>query len=231
MEEQMQALQIATPDTDEEQRLTASVKQLVDAASDTIIMSREDYSEATDLVKLIKTRHKEIEDERTRIVKPINDSVKHINDRFKQMTSPLAEAEQAVKNKMLDFQRKEEEKARKEREEAERKHREEMAAQEAAARKAIEESGETYDRATPPVMPTLAPNLPPAPPKTTYGQYGSTSTVKKVWAWDLVDIAALAAARPDLVTVDSAKVNAEIRGKGGNIPGLRIFEKDTIAVR
>ena len=54
-----------------------------------VILSREDLSEATDLVKLIKTRARGIEDERTRLVKPFNDGVKQISARFKQVLEPL----------------------------------------------------------------------------------------------------------------------------------------------
>lgn len=207
-----------------EQQLTATVGQLCEAASATLILCREDLAEATDLVKLIKTRHREIEDERTNIVKPINDSVKRINERFKAITTPLLDAENGIKRKMLDFQQEEARKAEEERKKAETE------AAEAAATLAAEAADMDRAPLPPSLVPTPAP-LPPEPPKTTYGAYGAVSTMKKVWSWELLDIAALAAARPDLVMVDAGKVAAEIRGRGGEIPGLRIFEKDTIAVR
>ena len=66
---------------------------------------------------------------------------------------------------------------------------------------------------------------------TTYGQTGAVSTMKKKWAFELVDIQILALTRPDLLMVDTVKINAEIRGKGGVIDGLRIFEEDIISIR
>ncbi|MCE9567643.1 MAG: hypothetical protein K8U57_37050 [Planctomycetes bacterium] len=206
-----------------EQQLTATVGQLCDAASSVVILSRGDLAEATDLVKLIKARHKLIEDERTNIVKPINDSVKRINDRFKAILTPLVEAESDIKAKMLTFQQEESRKA-----EAACKEAEKRAAEEQAR---LDAEVATMDRAPLPVAAPATVALPPETPKTTYGAFGGVSTIKKVWAYELVDISALASARPDLVTVDAARVNAEIRGRGGDIPGLRVFERETIAVR
>lgn len=85
------AVQIAN-----EQQIVSTVSQLCDAAGGVVILSREDLSEATDLVKLIKTRARGIEDERTRLVKPFNDGVKRINARFKQMLEPLDSAERDI---------------------------------------------------------------------------------------------------------------------------------------
>lgn len=206
-----------------ETRFVTSVKELCDAAQAVVILSPQDMRDASDLVKLIKVRHKEIEEERTGIVKPINDSVKRINERFKQILAPLVDAESSIKGMMLSYQQEETQKAEAARREAEQKAAEERAAAEALAAES--------DRAPFPVV--VEPPIPAikAPPQTIRGEYGSVSSVKKVWAFELDDIAALAAARPDLVAVDAAKVNAEIRGRGGDIPGLRIFEKEIISVR
>ncbi len=211
----LQALRIANEET-----IVSTVRELCDAAEGVIILSREDVSHATDLVKVIKARHKEIEDERVALVKPLNDTVGRINDRFKAILAPLGTAEDDVKGKMLAFDREERRKV-----EAASKEAERLAA-EAAAKAAAEatEKQESISAASP--APAVS-----APPVSTYGQYGGVSTIRKTWAYELVDIVALANARPDLVTVDAAKINAAIRGKGGEIPGLRIFEKETIAVR
>lgn len=222
----MQALQLATTVTAvaNESQLIASVRQICDAASSVVILSAADMRDASDLVKVIKTRWKEIDEERTGIVKPINDSVKRINDRFREILAPLTDAEAAVKRQMLTFQQEENRKAEEARREAERKA--------AEAAEAAEAEAAASDRAPMPHVPAAPPVAAPlGPPQTIRGSYGSVSSVKKVWSYELVDIAALAAARPDLVTVDAAKVNAEIRGRGGDIPGLRIFQTETIAVR
>ena len=215
-------------ETDVEVQLRSTAQELCESAAEIIIMSRPDLSAATDIVKAIKSRYRDVEDERKRLVKPFNDGVDAINARFKTMTVPLKEAEDELKRKMLAFQQEEERRAREEaarlekvRAEAEKKRREEAEALAAES-----------DRAPMPVIeePPPAPIVPQHKP-TTYGQTGAVSTVKKQWAFELVDIKALAYARPDLVMVDTVKINQEIRGRGGDIAGLRVYEKDVLQVR
>lgn len=222
----MNAVALKTDTTPREQEFRATVDDLCEAGSNLIIMSQADVSYATDIVKAIKSRFKEIEDERTRIVKPFNDGVKAINARFKALTQPLEEVEAEVKNKMLAFRKEEQARidAENARLEKARKEAEELARQQAEA------SGQTEPQT---IMDTLPPIPAPAqqPRATVYGQTGAVSTVKKQWAFELVDIKALAMARPDLVQVDTVKINQEIRGCGGDIAGLRIFEKEIIQVK
>lgn len=223
----MQALQIVTDVTPVETRLLNTSKELCDLAEEVLILSRNDLSHATDLVKTIKTRYKEIEEERTRLVNPFNDGVKAINARFKAMTMPLEEAETQVKGKMLVFQKAEEARAKAEQErlDAIRKEAEEK------ARKEAEENSSGDDIRSMPLPQSTPVAVAPIHKATTYGQTGAVSTVKKVWAFELLDIQKLAASRPDLVMVDTVKINAEIRGKGGDIDGLRIYENEVMQVR
>ena len=216
-------------------KLKATALELCESASDTVIMTRPDLSHATDLVKTIKSRFKEIEDERKRIVKPFNDGVDAINGRFKGMTGPLLEAEAALKGKMLAFQKEEEKRAN---DEAVRVAKIQAEAAEKARQEAEEHAKanpEADDISSMPLPEKLIAaavevNMPIHRP-TTYGQTGAVSTVKKVWAFEVTDIKALANARPDLVMVDTVKINQLIRGVGGEIPGLRIFQNETMSVR
>lgn len=216
-------------ETQKEIQFRHTVQELCEAGNSVVLMTRADLSHATDLVKIIKTRSKEIEEERTRLVKPFNDGVKAINARFKAMTSPLDEAETEVKNKMLLFQREEQKRANEE------VARQEKIRQESIARahQQAEEEAANSPQDRPLVAPAMEVHAPIVSQHraTTYGQTGAVSTVKKQWAFDLLDIQVLAAARPDLIQVDTVKINQEIRGRGGVIPGLNIYEKDIISVR
>jgi hypothetical protein len=228
----MNNLAIVTQENPLEIQLRQTSMSLCEAADNVIIMSRIDLSDATDLVKTIKVRTKEIEEERTKLVKPFNDGVKAINARFKAMTAPLEEAESAVKQKMLSFQKEEERRAREEQEKAE-KIRAEL---EAKKRKEEEEAANdpTLDRPLLPPLPTMPVQevaIQSTHRPTTYGQTGAVSTVKKVWGFEVKDIAALAAAHPNLVLANEVEINRIIRGKGGEIAGLHIFEKEIIQVR
>lgn len=212
-------------ETAREPEFRATVRDLCEAGSNVMIFSRADLSHATDIVKAIKTRTKEIEDERTRLVKPFNEGVKNINARFKAMTAPLSDAEAELKSKMLAFQKDEERRANEEAARLEALRQESIAKQEEQA------ADPTLDRPIAEPLPVTAEPIASQHRPTTYGQTGAVSTIKKQWAFELTDIQALAAARPDLVQVDTVKINQEIRGKGGEIPGLRIFENEIVQVR
>ncbi|WP_043588465.1 hypothetical protein [Geminisphaera colitermitum] len=58
------------------------------------------------------------------------------------------------------------------------------------------------------------------------------TALKKTWAWELTDINALFAARPDLVTLtpDKTAIRAALK-KTQSIPGLRIFEDVKTIIR
>jgi predicted secreted protein len=232
----MQNLAVIEQENPVEIKLRNTSKELCEAAVDVMILTRHDLSHATDMVKIIKTRSKEIEEERTKLVKPFNEGVKAINARFKAMTAPLEEAEASIKAKMLTFQKEEERRAMEEAKRLEkvRLEAEEKARKESAelADKLMAENGDSGDiRNMPlPTAPAVAIVAPLHRP-TTYGQTGAVSTVKKVWTFEVTDIRALAAARPDLVLSNDVEINREIRGKGGDIAGLRIYEKEIMQVR
>lgn len=221
------ALAIVSEEHQVEVQLRSTAQELCESASEVLIMTRTDLSLATDLVKTIKTRFRDIEDERKRLVRPFNDGVDAINARFKSMTVPLKDAEDALKAKMLFFQKEEEKRAQEEAARIEKSRRD----AEEKARKEAEESSSGDDIRSMPLPAIAEAAVVPLHKPTTYGQTGAVSTVKKQWTFELEDIKALANARPDLVAVDTVKINQEIRGKGGEIPGLRVYEKDVLQVR
>ncbi len=235
----MHHLALVTEENDIEVQLKATAAELCEAASNVVIFTRPDLSRATDLVKAIKDRAKQIEDERTRLVRPFNEGVKQINGRFKAMLTPLQEAEADMKSKMLTFQQEEARKAESERlkrEEDQRKREAEdrqRCEEEERKRLAEKTEGEEQDRAPLPQAVVEQQASPPAPVAsnfrpTTWGQTGATSTVKKVWTFEPVDISQVPA---QYLVIDQVKVNQAIRAGTRDIPGLRIFEKDTISIR
>lgn len=213
-------------ENDVEIQLRATVQELLTAAEDVVIMSRADLSQATDLVKAIKSRFRDAEDERKRLVKPFNDGVDAINARFKAMTVPLKDAEDGLKGKMLAFQQEEERRANEEaaRQEKARKEAEEKRRAEAEAQAAESDRAplpiSLIERPVPPITPQHKP--------TTYGQTGAVSTVKKQWTFEVEDISKVPA---EYLLIDQVKVNQAVRAGARDIAGLRIFEKDILQVR
>lgn len=195
--------------------------ELVEMAGRCVIESDKDLENASDLVKFIKALVKKADDERLSITKPIKDSIKLLESKFKTVTDPLDKAETDVKRKMLAYTQ---EKQRKAAEEAARVAEAQRLAELEAAERTI------FDDA--PDLAGEAPIEASAPvPTTVRGNYGSTSSIVKRWTYKVENLAILANARPDLVQEISAAVNAEIRKGEREIPGLKIFQEDSISVR
>ena len=216
--------------------------ELVAMAERCEILTVEDLEKASDLLKFIKSTYKKAEEERKAITDPINASVKILNSRFKSITDPLSTAESSVKAKILSF---EQERRRKAEEEAREKARLDAiaAAEEEARRKAEEDAqaainaGQIDIFADPVeievkideskiVIPEPVVNNAPV-----RGAYGSTTSIVKRWTFEVTDIEALAAYDKDLVSVVSTEINRKIREGVRDIPGLRIYQDESISSR
>lgn len=67
------------------------------------ILNQDDLNFASELVKTVKDRWKELEEKRTAITKPINEGLRAINALFKPVQDPLAQAELIIKSKIANF--------------------------------------------------------------------------------------------------------------------------------
>jgi hypothetical protein len=222
----MYNIQLSTT-SDKEMQVGNRASLLLGAAGRAVISSQDAMEKGADLAKQLKALAKMAEEERVAIVKPFNDGVKAINERFKTMINPLLEAAKGIEHKMLTYKQEQDRIAR-EAQEAHRKAQEAEAAR-LAAEIAARQSHEP--EIIFPVATSIAAPQVVAVPQITRGVMGSSASVRKTWTFEVLDIVALATARPDLVTTISAKINEEIRGKGGEIPGLRIYQQETMSVR
>lgn len=100
--------------TQEELKKTADVPALVKKAEGLTITNQEQYTLAGDILKEIKTRIKELDDERKKITKPLDDAKKAVMNLFKPPTELLEKAEVKVKTSMLAHTEEQERKAREE---------------------------------------------------------------------------------------------------------------------
>lgn len=134
-----ETITVATPDS---AALTSNAQRALDSARTMIIDSDAMYQCAADDLAAIKKKAKDLEEQRTGIVKPLNESVKKINDLFRAPLDFLAQAESTIKRAMISYQDEQEKKRKQEearlRAEAEKKAAEERARIE-AQRKADEE--------------------------------------------------------------------------------------------
>lgn len=130
---------VATPDS---VAITTTAQRALDSARSMVIDSDAMYQCAAEDLAAVKKRAKDLEEQRTGIVKPLNEAVKRINDLFRAPLDFLTQAESTIKRSMLTYQDEQEKKRRQEearlRAEAEKKAAEERARIE-AQRKADEE--------------------------------------------------------------------------------------------
>lgn len=194
-----------------------------------VVDTDEHVMAATNLLGYIKQSKDQFEGKRTDIVKPLNDRVREINSAFKDIMAPLDTANTTLKNKVVLYNR-EQERKRQEALAKQREEEEQLKRDEEAKQKAIDESllfGE-------PVFEEVVigiveqPVLPPVPEvKTMFkAQLGSTS-MRKVWKFDVTDTAAVP---KEYLVVDEKKIRAAVSAGTRDIPGVHIYQDDTLRV-
>jgi hypothetical protein len=171
---------------------------------------------ATEILGKIATTKKKAEEVRKALVQPLQQQVNEINSKFKETLAPLVKADTILRNKVQDWHAYQE-RLRREEEERLRKL---MEKEQKKAEKKAEKRGE----APPPPMPV--PVVPQAP-KTVKTDTGSTS-IKTFWAWEVEDETKVP--REYLMLNDQA-ISAAVKMGIREIPGIRIFQKQTLAVR
>lgn len=90
-------------------RLVALVGSITEKSESLTVENHEDMETANALLKETVAAEKEIEEVRTSMVKPLNDQVKQINALAKEFSAPVESAKLLVKEKILAFNRKQEE--------------------------------------------------------------------------------------------------------------------------
>lgn len=194
---------------------------------DMVIDSDEKLSEAYDLLKKIKLKMKEVEDHEKSFTRPLNDTIKKLREVFKGPKAVLEEAKiHLEKEKIIPYVREaekiklaeEQERKRKEREELERK-------QEELLEKADTFGSERFlDEAVKVEKKISGISI----EKTSVKVGTSSSSVKKIWTYEIVD--------PELVPRNycdpaPAKLRSAMNKGVREIPGVRIFQKDSVSSR
>lgn len=124
-------LSVQTPDS---AALNRSAEAMLDAARDIVIDSPQMFEVAAGELQAIKKRAKELDEQRDKLVRPLNQVVKDINAMFKPPLEFLSQAESVCKRAMLIYQEAE----RRKRLEAEARARAEAEAAAAKERASIE---------------------------------------------------------------------------------------------
>lgn len=168
----------------------------------------------------VKKLAKDVEEMRDASVRPFNTLVKQINAIFKPVGEQLAGAERTYRSKITAYET-EKERKRREIEEAERKAFEAKVAEE--KKKALQDR----EFIPPPVA-----MMPERQIKTEAATVG----MGEEWDYEVTDIKAFYAVRPDLCTLEvkrrETKALAGAMGAAGQeMPGLRIFKQAKLNIR
>lgn len=200
------------------QDLTARTSELEATAKALVIKDEESLRQATDILGWIATLKKQVEERRQFFTKPLNDQVRRINDFFKEMLRPLETADRILREKVLAY-----------RQEQEKKRREE----EARLRKMLEKEQKRMEREAakqglPAPPPIPAPTASVAPqPKTIEASLGAVSA-KLVWDFEIEDETKIPR---EFLMVNEKAIRAAIKAGVRHIPGVRIFQREELAVR
>ncbi len=201
--------------------------KLIAASKELVVDSQTAMEDAATMAKSLSSAAKKVEEIRKNKVDPLNAEVKAINLRLKTgISDVLLKAADDVKGKMLNYTKEQQRKAEEERIAREKELQEERFAAMILAEDSGEDTIDDIIQSAPPVQAVAVPQI-------TRSFSGAIAGVRKTWTFEVVDIAALADARPDLVEAITSKINAEIKGDDGkrDIPGLRIYQQESMGVR
>lgn len=181
-------------------QMEKGIAPLVQNAQSLVIRIVEDENSALAILGRIKEMQKQIEDKRTSITKPLNTALKEANKLFKALSEPLDWADSIIRDKIINFHRKREEQAEKQKQ---------RLLEKAEETKDDEKANELIEKAE-----TLTPNV------------GET-TVAKRWTYKVVDLFKVP---HKYLVIDSAKVRDAIRDGVREIPGLEIYQEESVRV-
>lgn len=170
-----------------------------------VINSKEEYTQAGDIIKAINQKIKNIEAKRVDYTKPLLDQKKKIDDDFKAAMKPLEELVKNIKDKMIIWSREEQKRLDEEQKKLEKE--------------AMEKAKK--DKTSEVVVPIINDI------KSQRGEV-STSTIKKIWKWKVTEETKVP--REYLMINDKA-LNEAVRNGERKIEGIEIYQEEQISIR
>lgn len=187
---------------------------------------------AVDFTKTCRKALARAEDDRKAITGPINDSIKLINAKYQKLREPFEAAQRIVDQKIMQYRSDE---MRKAREEAERVAREKKAAEEAQARERAEmlkEMGEGELAAEIVAQAAAAEVVPERTPEQAKiaRSFSALATTQKRWTFEIEEGGE--AIVPQVYwSIDRAKIATAVKNGVRSIPGVRIYQQESLVVR
>ena len=199
-----------------------------------VLRTQEDASRCNDDLGDLKKILIQIEDTRTEQVQPLNEQVGAINGAWRPIRTKLEEIEKAAKRKLGAFLQAERERvareqaeARRRQEEAQRKEQEALARAEAAKNSKAREKAMAQANAASQALMEARAAEPMAAPTGLKTDLATTSTRMR-WAFQVADAAKVPR---EFLCVDEKKIRAAVAQGAREIPGISIYEEETLATR
>ena len=203
------------------QKAERRVLSLAETADSFVVVDMLGYGVASDFLKKIKDTESKIEAKRLEFTKPLNQSLKAINATFKKLKEPLAEAKKVVSDKILSWRAIEAAKARKAEEEARKIEEEKIRKIQETCESGLEakDKQEMIEE----IMEEEEPEAMIKKPETTIGN----TQARKIWKFEVTEFDKI----PDKYKmINRVEVNADIRAGERDIPGIKIFQKETLSI-
>lgn len=194
---------------------TAKLEVSTQLSQITVVTVTDSKSErvAAEALTSMKKLLKNIEDKRKSFVQPLNDHVKRINGEFKKIASPVEEAVDRLSRAILDYRQSD----------AFRESVEYRQTIQEEAHQALK----TGDMSTLQTLSEANAALESEAPKVIRTDSGSLST-RKIWKFEVVDPKAVPTS---FLIVDDRKVAEAVKSGVREIPGVRIWQEETLASR
>ena len=186
--------------------IETQISPVIEKAQECVVETIKDVDNASAFLKEIKDMEKIVEDKRITFTKPLNESLKNINNTFKKMREPLEQARDLLTRKILTWKRIESER---------------VAAEQAAYRKIQEAEAELRRLNNEPEV-----KVEPIIVAPVVNKIGNMQTVKR-WTFEIIDFSKV----PDgYKSINSTEVNCAIRSGNRDIPGLKIFQSESLSI-
>lgn len=213
----------------EAKKLVNEARGILEAYRSYEIVDNKTYTESGEVLKQIKFKTKELEDQRKSMTKPMDEAKRKVMDFFRKPLDYLSQAENIIKRSMLSFQQ-EQERIRRERED---KLRRQAEAEEERKRKALEERARKAEEKgnlekAEELREKKEEVFVPAPIVPNQVEKVPGIATKIIWKFSIVDVQAIPR---DYLTPDVQKIGAMARSSKGTlaIPGIRIYSEEVIA--
>jgi hypothetical protein len=200
------------------------------------VIGAESKEAAVNVLSAIARAKTEADRARLGFVTPLKQYTSGVDKLFRELLAPIVQADQVVRRKLLDYDRAEKARLAEAEAQAERERLRSAALLKEATK--ADTAGEAHvadellEQAA--GAETNAHNAAkvaavPPPPRTFSTPFGASATTRRVWTYEVVDPALIPR---EYLIPDAMRLQREVNaGLLRELPGLRIFERETLSVR